>query len=252
MIKVNDLHKSYKELEILKGISFTVEKGETVAIIGPSGSGKTTLLRCINFLERANQGTLEIGDRGVDVTKANKKEILTLRRRTGMVFQHFNLFINKTALQNVMEGLVVAQKMPKAQAEEIARELLQKVGLEGREDHYPCQLSGGQKQRVGIVRALALNPDVLLFDEPTSAMDPALVGETLKIIKDIALSGATSIIVTHEIQFAYDVADKIIFMADGVIVEQGTPREVLEETTNEQIRRFLIQANFNAYTDVMI
>lgn len=252
MIKVNDLHKSYKELEILKGISFTVEKGETVAIIGPSGSGKTTLLRCINFLERANQGTLEIGDRGVDVTKANKKEILTLRRRTGMVFQHFNLFINKTALQNVMEGLVVAQKMPKAQAEEIARELLQKVGLEGREDHYPCQLSGGQQQRVGIVRALALNPDVLLFDEPTSAMDPALVGETLKIIKDIALSGATSIIVTHEIQFAYDVADKIIFMADGVIVEQGTPREVLEETTNEQIRRFLIQANFNAYTDVMI
>lgn len=252
MIKVNDLHKSYKELEILKGISFTVEKGETVAIIGPSGSGKTTLLRCINFLERANQGTLEIGDRGVDVTKANKKEILTLRRRTGMVFQHFNLFINKTALQNVMEGLVVAQKMPKAQAEEIARELLQKVGLEGREDHYPCQLSGGQQQRVGIVRALALNPDVLLFDEPTSAMDPALVGETLKIIKDIALSGATSIIVTHEIQFAYDVADKIIFMADGVIIEQGTPREVLEETTNEQIRRFLIQANFNAYTDVMI
>ena len=210
-----------------------------VVIIGPSGSGKTTFLRCLNFLERADKGYLKIGDQQVDFEKVSKKEILDIRKKTAMVFQQYALFSNRTALENVIEGLVIARKVPKKEAAEKGRDLLAKVGLEGKEDHYPHELSGGQQQRVGIARALALNPEVILFDEPTSALDPELVGETLEVIKDVAQSGSTLVIVTHEMQFAYEVADRVIFMENGNIVEQGTPEEVFDNTQEERTQNFL-------------
>ena len=198
MIQVENIHKKFDQNEILKGIDLTINQGEVVVIIGPSGSGKTTFLRCLNFLERADEGYLKIGDQQVDFEKVSKKEILDIRKKTAMVFQQYALFSNRTALENVIEGLVIARKVPKKEATEKGRDLLAKVGLEGKEDHYPHELSGGQQQRVGIARALALNPEVILFDEPTSALDPELVGETLEVIKDVAQSGSTSVIVTHD------------------------------------------------------
>ncbi|MGH2075821.1 amino acid ABC transporter ATP-binding protein [Aerococcus urinaeequi] len=239
MIQVENVHKKFDQNEILKGIDLTINQGEVVVIIGPSGSGKTTFLRCLNFLERADEGYLKIGDQQVDFEKVSKKEILDIRKKTAMVFQQYALFSNRTALENVIEGLVVARKVPKKEATEKGRDLLAKVGLEGKEDHYPHELSGGQQQRVGIARALALNPEVILFDEPTSALDPELVGETLEVIKDVAQSGSTLVIVTHEMQFAYEVADRVIFMENGVIVEQGTPEEVFDNTQEERTQNFL-------------
>lgn len=239
MIQVENIHKKFDQNEILKGIDLTINQGEVVVIIGPSGSGKTTFLRCLNFLERADKGYLKIGDQQVDFEKVSKKEILDIRKKTAMVFQQYALFSNRTALENVIEGLVIARKVPKKEAIEKGRDLLAKVGLEGKEDHYPHELSGGQQQRVGIARALALNPEVILFDEPTSALDPELVGETLEVIKDVAQSGSTLVIVTHEMQFAYEVADRVIFMENGNIVEQGTPEEVFDNTQEERTKNFL-------------
>lgn len=239
MIKVENLKKSFGKNEILKGVSVQVEQGEVTVIIGPSGSGKTTLLRCINFLEKADEGHLTVGDLSVDLKKCNKKEVLAIRRKCAFVFQNYSLFQNKTALENVMEGLVVVQKKSKEEARKIAEETLEWVGLADRMDYYPVNLSGGQQQRVGIARAVALSPDVILFDEPTSALDPELVGETLELIKKVAQKGITMIVVTHEMAFAQDVANQVIFMDDGVVVESGTPREIFNHPKNERTKQFL-------------
>ena len=239
MIKVKGIHKSFGKQQVLKGIDLTVQKGEVVVLLGPSGSGKTTFLRCLNFLEHPDDGEITIGDTHVDCKSVTKKEILQIRRNTAMVFQLYNLFKNKTALENVMEGLVTARKMPNVEAEEISRKILKKVGLESKYHAYPSQLSGGQQQRVGIARALALNPEVILFDEPTSALDPELVGEVLAVMKKVAKEGLTMIVVTHEISFARDIASKVIFIDSGVIVEQGTPEEVLFHPKEERTKQFL-------------
>lgn len=239
MIEVKGLHKSFGKHEVLKGIDLRVEKGEVVVIIGPSGSGKTTFLRSLNFLEHPDAGELTVGNIHVNCKVAVKKEILAIRRHTAMVFQLYNLFKNKTALENVMEGLVTAQKVPKTKAADISMQLLDKVGLKEKYHAYPSQLSGGQQQRVGIARALALNPEVILFDEPTSALDPELVGEVLNVMKQVAKEGLTMIVVTHEMSFARDIADRVVFMDGGVIVEQGTPQEVLFHSKEERTKQFL-------------
>ena len=239
MIAVKNIKKSFGSNHVLKGIDLSLEKGDVVVILGPSGSGKTTILRCINFLERADEGQLTIGDMQVDLKHASSREILKLRKRTGFVFQNYALFANKTALQNVMIGLTVARKMPKAEAEKIAKAALDRVGLSERYDYYPSQLSGGPQQRVGIARAVALNPDVILFDEPTSALDPELIGEVLNVMKQLAREGVTMIVVTHEMSFARDVASNVIFMDGGVIVEQGKPEEIFDNPKEERTRQFL-------------
>ncbi|MDR4171886.1 amino acid ABC transporter ATP-binding protein [Bacillus cereus] len=243
VIEISDLYKSYKHNEVLKGISLTVKKGEVVVIIGPSGSGKSTLLRCLNLLEQPNDGSIRIEDLEIHTKKIYKKEIIQLRQKTAMVFQNYNLFKNKTALQNITTPLTVVQKKSEEEAKGIAREILKQVGLADKEDFYPTMLSGGQQQRVGIARAMALNPAVLLFDEPTSALDPELVNEVLQVIKDLARQHITMVIVTHEMNFAKEVADRIIFMADGIIVEQGTPEEIFRNPQNERTKKFLRQLN---------
>lgn len=239
MIKIENLKKSFGSNEILKGVSMRVEQGGVTVIIGPSGSGKTTLLRCINFLEKADEGQLTLGELTLDLKNCHKKDILAIRRKCGFVFQNYSLFQNKTALENVMEGLVVVQKKSKEEAKKIAEETLEWVGLADRKDYYPVNLSGGQQQRVGIARAVALSPDVILFDEPTSALDPELVGETLELIKKVAQRGITMIVVTHEMAFAQDVANQVIFMDEGVVVESGTPGEVFSHPKNERTKQFL-------------
>lgn len=239
LIELKNIRKSFDGKEILKGIDLKVDKGDVLVIVGPSGSGKTTLLRCINFLEKPDAGTVSNDGFTVDSKKASRKDILTLRRKTAMVFQHYNLFKNKTVLENVMEGLVIAKKIKKGEARKISLELLKKVGLEEKTDAYPAQLSGGQQQRVGIARALALNPSVILFDEPTSALDPEMVGEVLAIIKEIAQEGITMIIVTHEIDFARDVASSVVFMDGGTVIEKGTPDEVFIHPQHERTKKFL-------------
>lgn len=251
MIEIKNIHKSFGNNDILKGIDLTIKEGEVVAIIGPSGSGKTTFLRCLNYLEEAQQGTISMNNVTVDLANINKKEILALRRHTGMVFQNYNLFLNKTALENITEGLLVPRKKDKAEAESIAGKLLEMVGLAAFKDYYPTQLSGGQQQRIGIARALALEPELMLFDEPTSSLDPELVGEVLSIIKKVAESGSTMIIVTHEIGFAYDVADKIVFMEGGYIVEQGTPEEIIKYPKEERTKKFIQQTQLNAQSLVI-
>jgi len=210
-----------------------------VAIIGPSGSGKSTLLRCLNLLEIPDEGTIEIGDAKLDASKYTRKEAHHLRQQTAMVFQNYNLFKNKTALQNITESLLVTKKMTKQQANEIGMKLLKQVGLEQKADSYPVTLSGGQQQRIGIARALAVDPHAILLDEPTSALDPELVSGVLQVIKSIAIQETTMIIVTHEMAFAREVADHVIFMADGHIIEQGTPTELFDETKNERTKRFI-------------
>ncbi|RJX37568.1 amino acid ABC transporter ATP-binding protein [Paenibacillus pinisoli] len=239
MIRLKQIQKSFGRHHVLKGIDVNVEKGQVVAILGPSGSGKTTLLRCINFLERPSDGEIEIDGITVQCKRPSKSDIHTLRKQSAMVFQQYNLFRHKTALENVMEGLVVVQKVPKEEARERSIALLKKVGLENKLDAYPSQLSGGQQQRVGIARALALNPKVILLDEPTSSLDPELVGEVLSVIRKIAKEGITMIIVTHEMAFAQDVASHIIFMDDGVIVEEGTPAQLFNFPKEERTRQFL-------------
>ncbi|MGR9591548.1 amino acid ABC transporter ATP-binding protein [Bacillus thuringiensis] len=243
MIEIRDLYKSYKHNEVLKGISLTVNKGEVVVIIGPSGSGKSTLLRCLNLLEQPNDGSIRIEDLEIYAKRLYKKEIIQLRQKTAMVFQNYNLFKNKTALQNITTALTVVQKKNEEEAKGISRKILKQVGLADKEDFYPTMLSGGQQQRIGIARAMALNPAVLLFDEPTSALDPELVNEVLQVIKDLARQHITMVVVTHEMNFAKEVADRVIFMADGIIVEQGTPEEIFRNPQNERTKKFLRQLN---------
>jgi len=239
MIQVKGLQKSFGKHKVLQGIDLQVEKGEVIVILGPSGSGKTTFLRCLNFLEQADGGEIAIGNTRVDCRHVTKKEILQIRRSTAMVFQLYNLFQNKTALENVMEGLTVARGVPLTEAAATSRRILDKVGLVEKYDAYPSQLSGGQQQRVGIARAIAVNPEVILFDEPTSALDPEWVGEVLGVMKQVAKEGMTMIVVTHEIAFARDIADRVVFIDGGVIVEQGTPDEVLSHPKEERTRQFL-------------
>lgn len=248
MIEVRNIKKSFGKLDVLHDVSISVNKGEVVVILGPSGSGKTTLLRCINFLERAENGSLMIEDKYIDFRRCSKKDILEIRRRTAFVFQNYNLFSNKTAVENVMEGLVTARGVSRKEARERAEYELEKVGLSDRLDYYPCKLSGGQQQRVGIARAVALDPDVILFDEPTSALDPELVGETLDVIKNVAKEGRTMIVVTHEMSFAEDVADKVVFMDGGYVIEEGTPQKIFthpeQERTKQFLKRVLQQAEY--------
>lgn len=239
MIQIRNVKKSFGKNEVLKDVSLEVKDGEVVVILGPSGSGKTTLLRCLEFFEKADAGELEIGDLSVNIAKANKKEIQQVRNRFGFVFQNYNLFANKTVLENVTEGLIVSKKIPKKEAEEIAAETLKWVGLSDKFDAFPAQLSGGQQQRVGIARAVAIHPEAILLDEPTSALDPELVGDILDIIKKVAKKGITMIIVTHEISFAQDVADKVVFMDSGVVVEEGPPNKILSNPKEQRTRQFL-------------
>ncbi|MBP5266235.1 MAG: amino acid ABC transporter ATP-binding protein [Lachnospiraceae bacterium] len=239
MVRIDHLHKSFGSNQVLKDINLKIEKGDIVAVLGPSGTGKTTLLRSINFLNDADEGDITVDGLTVNVKHHSKKEVLELRRKTAMVFQHFNLFHNKTVLENVMEGLIVAQKVPKEEAKLRALEEIEKVGLSDKLDAYPASLSGGQQQRVGIARALALSPKVILFDEPTSALDPEKVGEVLAVIKKVAEEGITMIIVTHEMSFAESVANRIIFMDEGRIIEDAAPKEFFSHPKEERTKQFL-------------
>lgn len=246
MIKYENVHKVFGDVEVLKGIDFEINTGEVVCILGPSGSGKTTLLRCTNYLETPTKGIITVGDVTVDADHHTKKEIQALRQHSTMVFQNYNLFRNKTALQNVMAGLTVVQKKSKAEAQEIAEHYLNLVGMSDRMHHFPSQLSGGQQQRVGIARALALKPHAILFDEPTAALDPELVGEVLNTMKQVASTGITMAVVTHEMGFAREVADRVVFMDGGVVVEQGKPQDVLDHPQNPRTKQFLRAVNKEA------
>lgn len=239
MLALKNIHKKFGDVEVLKGVDIQVEKGDIVVILGPSGSGKTTLLRCINFLERADEGTLLFDDIHTDFSKASKKEINAVRKKSAFVFQNYGLFDNKTVLENVTEGLIIGRKVPKKNAIETGIRALEKVGLSDRLDYYPSQLSGGQQQRVGIARALAVNPDVILFDEPTSALDPELVGEVLQVIRKLAKEGTTMVVVTHEMAFAKEVASHIVFMSDGNIVEEGDAASFFDNPQEERTKQFL-------------
>ena len=239
MLKIKNIYKSFDNLEVLKGVDITVNKGDVIAIIGPSGSGKTTLLRCINFLEKADSGKMIFDEDEFDMHSATRKEIASVRKRTGFVFQNYNLFANKTALENVTEGLIIARKMKKADAEEIGKKMLDKVGLSDRYDYYPSQLSGGQQQRVAIARAIASNPEVILFDEPTSALDPELIGEVLTVMRELAEEGMTMLVVTHEMNFARNVSNKVIFMENGVIVEENDSKTFFSNPREERTKAFI-------------
>ena len=239
MLEVRGLKKAFGQNVILNGLGFRVNKGDVVTIIGPSGSGKTTLLRCIDFLERADEGSLTFGDETFNAAHVSKKQIYRIRRRMGFVFQSHHLFNNKTALGNVTEGLITARKIPRPEAERTGREVLDKVGLSDRYDYFPSQLSGGQQQRVGIARAMAAKPDLILFDEPTSALDPELTGEVLEVMKMLAAEGVTMVVVTHEMGFARDVANRVIFMDKGSIVEEASPEDFFSRPKEERTRQFL-------------
>lgn len=239
MFEVLNIQKRFGDLEVLKNFDFHVEKGEVVAVLGPSGSGKTTLLRCMSFLEKADSGEILFDEFRHDMRHMSGKQIHELRMHMGFVFQNFHLFRNMTALQNVMEGLVTARKIPKEEAEARAVKMLKKVGLENRAGYYPDELSGGQQQRVAIARAIAANPRLLLFDEPTSALDPELTGEVLDVMKQLAADGITMVIVTHEMEFAREVADRVVFMEDGLIVEEGEAKEFFRCPKEERSARFI-------------
>lgn len=243
MIKVQNLHKSFNNQLVLQGIDLEINNGEIVVVIGPSGTGKSTFLRCLNYLEAPDKGVITIGDITIDSESATKKQIHELRKNTSMVFQNYNLFKNKTVLENVMEALLVVKRIPKNEAKRISEELLIQVGLIDKVNNYPSQLSGGQQQRVGIARAMALKPEVILFDEPTSALDPEWVGEVLDVIKNLAGKHLTMIIVTHEMSFAKEIADKVVFMDGGKVVECGTPEEIFEKSTSERVNQFLSKFN---------
>ena len=239
MLKVTNVRKSFGNLEILKGVDLDVNQGDVVAVLGPSGSGKTTLLRCVNFLEQADQGTMVFDGETFEMGKMARRDIARIRKKTAFVFQGYNLFLNKTALQNVTEGLIVARKMPKDQALDIARRALDKVGMGDRADHYPNQLSGGQQQRVAIARALAADPEIIFFDEPTSALDPELIGEVLSFMRQLAQEGMTMLVVTHEMNFARTVSNKVIFMENGLVIEQGTSKDFFAAPKEERTKAFL-------------
>ncbi|MGY3571170.1 amino acid ABC transporter ATP-binding protein [Vibrio paucivorans] len=241
MIKLDNIHKYFGETEVLKGIDLDIKQGEIVVIIGSSGTGKSTLLRCVNFLEQANQGRITIDDVSVDTQSHAKAEVLALRRKTGFVFQNYALFAHMNARQNIAEGLITVRGWKKDQALERAQQILDDIGLGDKGDSYPAALSGGQQQRVGIGRAMALQPELLLFDEPTSALDPEWVGEVLALMKKLATQHQTMLVVTHEMQFAKEVADKVIFMAEGNIVEQGSPQEIFDNPKDPRLQKFLNQ-----------
>jgi ABC-type polar amino acid transport system ATPase subunit len=250
MLKVEGLTKSFHRHEVLKGIDITVDPGQVVGVIGASGSGKSTLLRCLNLLEIPNTGHFSFGSLSFDMTRVKKQEIMAVRRSTAMVFQQFNLFKYKTARENVMEGLVVVQKKPRTEAKEQAEYYLGKVGLSDYMERYPSQLSGGQQQRVAIARAMALKPAITLFDEPTSALDPEMVGEVLRVIREVANEGNTLIIVSHEMSFIYEIADHVIFIDAGVILEEGSPREIFLKPARERTKQFI--SRFSSFTDYVI
>jgi ABC-type polar amino acid transport system ATPase subunit len=238
IINASKVNKYFGDKHVLKDVDFDVHKREVVALIGPSGSGKSTLIRCFNGLEKHTSGEISIHGQKLDPRFSNK-QLAPLRRELGMVFQNFNLFPHMTVLQNVIQAPLLVRKMPKEQAVALGEKLLAKVGLEEKRDAYPNRLSGGQKQRVAIARALAMQPQALLFDEPTSALDPELVGEVLKVMRDLAYEGSTMVVVTHEMQFARDVSDRVVFISDGVIVEQGDPEEIFKNPKQERTKLFL-------------
>ncbi|WP_417818712.1 amino acid ABC transporter ATP-binding protein [Tritonibacter scottomollicae] len=243
MISIKGLTKTFGETPVLDQIDLDIAEGERVVIIGPSGTGKSTLLRCLNFLDRPDAGKITIGDLTVDAARARKAEILGLRRRTGFVFQNYALFANKTAQENIMEALVTVQRLPKAEAAARAQAVLAETGLADKANSYPAALSGGQQQRVGIGRAMALNAELMLFDEPTSALDPEWVGEVLDLMRRVAEQKQTMLIVTHEMQFAREIADRILFMHSGKIVEQGTPAEIFDAPQDPRLQRFLARVS---------
>ncbi|QTP55676.1 amino acid ABC transporter ATP-binding protein [Billgrantia sulfidoxydans] len=239
MIKIANLVKRFGSATVLDGIDLEIDQGEIIVVIGPSGTGKSTLLRCLNFLERPDAGRLVIGDLDVDVTRVSRAEILAARRRTAFVFQNYALFANKTALENIAEGLIVVNRWPKAKAHARAGEILQRIGLADKADAYPASLSGGQQQRVGIGRAMAAQAEVILFDEPTSSLDPEWVEEVLALMKQLARERQTMLVVTHEMGFARDVADRVVFMEGGRIVEQGPPSQLFNAPRDPRTRDFL-------------
>lgn len=241
MIKISNLHKSFGDTQVLAGIDLDIEKGEIIAVIGSSGTGKSTLLRCINFLESANKGTISIGDVSVDTENNTKADVLALRRKTGFIFQNYALFAHLTARQNIAEGLITVHRWNKQEALKKAQQILEDIGLGDKGDSYPAALSGGQQQRVGIGRAMALNAELLLFDEPTSALDPEWVNEVLALMKKLANQHQTMLVVTHEMQFAKEVADRVIYMADGKIIEQGTPEQIFGYPQDPKLQKFLNQ-----------
>lgn len=239
MIEVKDLHKSFGDNEVLKGIDFKINDGDVIAILGSSGGGKTTILRCINFLAKADKGTLVFDGKEYDLANMKKSDIAALRMKTGFVFQNYNLFLNKTALENVMEGLVTVRKMDKTKAREIAVNALEKVGLGDKLDYYPISLSGGQQQRVSIARALAYKPEVIYFDEPTSSLDPELTNEVLGVMKDLAKEKVTMVVVTHEMAFARNVSNRIIFLDKGEVICDSDTDSFFNNQKNERIKRFI-------------
>lgn len=241
MLEIRNIKKSFGSLEVLCGVDLEVKQGEVIAILGPSGSGKTTLLRCLNYLESADEGTMIFDGESFQMNKISRKDIARIRRKTAFVFQNYNLFLNKTALQNVTEGLVIARKMAKDQAVQIGKQSLARVGLSDRCDYYPSQLSGGQQQRVAIARAIAANPEIIFFDEPTSALDPELTGEVLSVMRSLAEDGMTMLVVTHEMGFARNVASRVIFMENGQVLESGSAKEFFENPKEERTRAFLYQ-----------
>ena len=239
MIRYENVHKVFGTVDVLKGISFEIPTGKVVCILGPSGSGKTTLLRCTNYLETPTQGIITVGDKTIDALHHTKKDVQDIRKHSTMVFQNYNLFRNKSALENVMAGLTIVQKKDKKEARDIAEHYLNVVGMGNRMSYYPSQLSGGQQQRVGIARALALQPNAILFDEPTAALDPELVGEVLSTMKTVAQTGITMAVVTHEMGFAREVADRVVFMDGGIVVEEGNSQEVFDHPQNPRTKQFL-------------
>ena len=239
MLRATGIKKSFGKNEILKGVDIEINQGDVIAVLGPSGSGKTTLLRCLECLEKADAGTLTIDEDTYDLAKVDKKQIKKLRRQMSFVYQNYNLFLNKTALENITEPLIYGKGLKREEAKKIGMQALDKVGLSDRYDFYPSQLSGGQQQRVGIARAFALNPLVILFDEPTSALDPELIDEVLGVMKQLAKEGVTMVVVTHELSFAHDIANKVIFMEGGVIVEENTADRFFADPKEERTKQFL-------------
>jgi len=245
VIEVHGLTKSYGATQVLRGIDMHIEKGEVVTLIGPSGAGKTTLLRTLNWLEKPDAGEIVLAGNTIRAGKATRQDVMNLRTQSAMVFQHYNLFRNRTALENVTESLIQVKKLSRKHAEEMGMNLLGRVGLQDKRNEYPSRLSGGQQQRVGIARALAVEPKVMLFDEPTSALDPEWVGEVLAVMNQIASEGMTMVVVSHEMRFVRSVADRVLFLDDGLILEDGPPEKIFERPLHERTRQFLSQANLS-------